>query len=152
MSSSSSSAAASSSLVKSIDMEMKFLAVVFSFALVKFLGANYNSWFWTNLFRLIFIGCHTIMFLIYNKALSIAESRTLEEDRKSGRYTVRKLGIQLAVRIPIVLIIHKIFNLLPPLLVSSILGLMSLFENEYYYAAIITIAPSVKIFLKSHAS
>ena len=38
----------SSSLVKNIDIEMKFLAVVIPFALVKFLGASYNSYFWTN--------------------------------------------------------------------------------------------------------
>ena len=79
------------------------------------------------------------MFLVFRKASDIAESRTLEEDRKSGKYTVRKLAVQLAIRIPIVLIIHKTFQLLPPLLVSSILGIMSLFENEYYYAAIITL-------------
>lgn len=37
-----------SSLVQNVDIEMKFLAVVIPFALVKFLGASYNSWFWTN--------------------------------------------------------------------------------------------------------
>jgi len=87
------------------------------------------------------------MFLVYKKASDIAESRTLEEDRKSGRFIVRKLAIQLAIRIPIVLIIHKTLQLLPPLLVSSTLGLMSLFENEYYYAAIITAGNKICIFL-----
>jgi hypothetical protein len=38
----------SSSLVQNIDIEMKFLAVVIPFALVKLLGASYDSWFWTN--------------------------------------------------------------------------------------------------------
>jgi len=38
----------SSSLVQNIDIEMKFLAVVIPFALVKLLGASFDSWFWTN--------------------------------------------------------------------------------------------------------
>jgi len=119
---------------QNIHFELKITFVVMCFALVKALKHVFNdsSRYSVLICRAIFFGSHAYFALIWwlaNKRLQKSKHLLLEEKvDKRSKITATLKGI--AIRAPVVLLLHFKLGLTQPLLVSSLLGLIKLLETE----------------------
>ncbi len=107
-----------------VDWEMKVLGIVSVFAAVKFLQGIIGVFLTTALARLIFLVGHvayTIVYLNTTNRISKSTSRSAEEKAKvkEACFSIYK---GLMIRAVVVILIHWRTKMLPPLVVTVIMG------------------------------
>lgn len=128
-----------------VDFEMKALAILVVFSVVKLLKPFTDNPHLVNLFRGFFLFGHILMIYTYfdtASRISKSTSRNAEEKAaaKSACFGILK-GV--LIRAVILFFLHLRSNMLPPLLVTVFMGFCSLIENDYYYQVLYSKAPQL---------
>lgn len=132
-----------------VDFEMKLLAILVVFSVVKLLNPLTASPVFVNVFRGIFLFGHILMVYTYvdtASRISKSSSRTAEE--KAAAKTAC-FGILKGILFKAVLffLLHLRSGMLPPLVVTIFMGFCSLIENDYYYQVLYSKVPQLFEFM-----
>mmetsp|Transcript_21870 Transcript_21870/g.36883 ORF Transcript_21870/g.36883 Transcript_21870/m.36883 type:complete len:134 (-) Transcript_21870:32-433(-) len=114
-----------------IDFEIKAFAVSCVFALIKLLALSSQNDLHLTSLRAVFGLIHVYLFTIFIRAKLVIDNGTgSKESKAAARSELRKLFGSIAVRGIIISFVHVKTSMLPPLLVSSIMAIMSVLEND----------------------
>lgn len=104
--------------------------VVSFFALIKLLGLNSDNEFHLNVARSIFLIGHGILFIMFVKALSSVDASINTNEQKSVlRTSVRKMFKNIGIRAILIASVHYKTQMIPPLIISCVMGLFTVFES-----------------------
>jgi hypothetical protein len=125
------------------DWEMKIFAIVCVFASVKMAQQLLGALIPTLICRSIFVLGHFYLVYIYlttTSKVNKSTSRSSEEKVKikEACFSIFKA---LLVRAGLIVAIHWKTGLMPPLVVSVIMGFFSMIENDYYYQVMYSVSP-----------
>ena len=132
-----------------VDFEMKVLVVVTVFFLFKLLKSWTDNLHFINFCRGIFIFGHIYFIYVYidtNYRISKSSSRTTEE-KEAGKKACLDILKGMLLRAVIMFFVHLRVGILPPLIVTVVLGFCALIENDYYYQVLYSKFPEVFEFL-----
>lgn len=126
-----------------VDWEMKIFAMVSVFASVKaaqnFLGTMIS----TLACQGIFVFGHLFFVYIYMTTTSKVNKSTSRSSEEKVKIKEACFSIfkALFVRALIIILVHWRAGLMPPLVVSVIMGFFSMIENDYYYQVMYSVTP-----------
>lgn len=128
-----------------VDWEMKLLGIASIFATVKFFQGLVGSSLYTIIARAIFIAGHLFFVFIYSNTTGKVAKSTSRSDAEKTKIKAACLAIfkGIMVRAVAILLVHWRTILLPPLIVSVLLGFCSLIENDYFYQVMYTFTPRI---------
>lgn len=113
-----------------IDWELKLLAAAMAYAVCKFLG-KYTIFI---LFCRIFFGIAHLWFLVlfFNTRKDINTHLKASESKIESNAAVFSIFKSISIKAVIVLLAHLKTGMLPPLIISSFMGLYSILETKEY--------------------
>jgi hypothetical protein len=128
-----------------VDWEMKALAIAAVFAAVKAAQKFLGTFIPVTICRAIFTFGHIYFIYIYfntSGKVTKSTSRSTEEKVKI-KAALSSILKSLIVKAVVILAVHWKTQLMPPLVVSVILGFFSFIENDYYYQVMYTVTPKL---------
>mmetsp|Transcript_22699 Transcript_22699/g.33169 ORF Transcript_22699/g.33169 Transcript_22699/m.33169 type:complete len:129 (+) Transcript_22699:108-494(+) len=118
-----------------IDFEVKAFTVVSIFAIMKTFSINSETELYLTAARAFFAVVHLFLFITFVRANLMIESLVGAKEKKiEARLELRKVFSNIALRAVVICIVHWKTSMLPPLIVSSVVGLFTAAENKDSYA------------------